>query len=240
MHTKELSIIMPCYNEEECIIGCIEQAKKFLEQGHIDGEIIVVDDGSTDASLIRAFTTGARIMTSAHNHGYGTAVRKGISVACGKYVIIGDCDGSYDFSSLKPFTDKFKDGYDLVIGNRYGSQSDKKAFKPIRKLGACTLSYFAKVVSGVNITDYHCGLRGGNTEKLRALGLKTTGFEFATEMIMKSGSLRVCEVPIKYSPDTREQNKSKLKPVRDGLRHLLYIVSYRIGHRGVSDSKGEF
>ena len=222
----ELTIIMPCYNEEDSIQKCIEQAKSFLERENISGEILVINDGSTDSSPKIASAMGVWVQTIPHS-GYGRAIREGILLAHGDYVIMGDCDGTYHFNQLMPFLRKFRAGYEIVIGNRINSSMEKGALSILHRFGAKFLSFIARKICRVNIQDYHCGLRGGKTSVLREMQLCTDGFEFATEMIMRSSGKRIGEVDIRYRRSTRKKDKSKLKPISDGIRHLKYILSYR-------------
>ena len=222
----DLSIVIPARNEEDSISSCVEDALSFLNRSGLTGEVIVIDNNSTDKTRLNAMSAGARIYLC-KKVGYGSAIRCGIKQACGDYVIIGDGDGSYDFSNLDNFIAAFKQGYDIVVGNRLNSSTDKGSLPWFHKLGVYFLSSVARWRCGVNLKDYHCGLRGGKSVILKRLKLDTTGFEFATEFIMKASGYKVGEVDIQYRRDKRTECRSKLRPIRDGLRHLWYIVTYK-------------
>ena len=221
-----LTILMPCLNEEDSIGQCVKEAKEFMQNNNIAGEVLVVDNVSNDKSIERALIAGARVIVCI-NKGYGNALIHGINHAKGDYIIMGDCDGSYDFSSLDNFMEAFKSN-DIVIGNRYTSISDKESLSLIHKLGGILLSAIARMKTRNKVKDFHCGLRGGKTSILRSLNLNTEVFEFATEMLMKADKYDIAQFPIRYRKVTREKCKSKLKPIKDGFRHLIYIWRYKV------------
>jgi len=224
----ELTILMPCLNEEETLAVCIRKAKAFLEENNIDGEILISDNGSTDGSAEIAVKEGARVV-SAPAQGYGSALIKGCEEAKGKYVIMGDCDDSYDFLNLMPFLEKLREGYDLVIGNRFAGGIEKGAMPwSHRYLGNPFLSFVGRKRFHSKVRDFHCGLRGYNRESIQSLGLQTTGMEYASEMIVKAElkGLKVTEVPTTLKKDGRSR-PPHLRSMRDGWRHLKFLLTFK-------------
>jgi len=223
----ELTILMPCLNEAETLGKCIDEAKGFLERSGIVGEIVVADNGSTDGSRQIAIEHGARIV-DVPLRGYGAALYRGSAEARGKYVIMGDCDGSYDFRDLSPFLEQLRAGYDLVVGNRFrgGVKPGAMPWKN-RWFGNPLLSGIGRLFFKCPIRDFHCGLRGYSAEAFRAMDLRTTGMEFASEMVIKAQLLgiRSSEVPTTLSPDGRSR-PPHLRPWRDGWRHLRFMLLY--------------
>lgn len=223
----ELTILMPCLNEVRTLGVCIQKARQFLDHYQVAGEVVVADNGSTDGSVALAEQFNARVVR-VPIRGYGAALAAGIEAAAGKFVIMGDSDDSYDFSALMPFVEKLREGYDLVMGNRF-----RGGIAP----GAMPLShrYFGNpVLSAVGRTffnsrtcgDYYCGLRGFRKEAIQKLDLQSLGMEFALEMLIKAGmnGLRVTEVPTTLSPDGRDR-APHLRSYRDGWRSLrLYLL----------------
>ncbi|MBQ8004300.1 MAG: glycosyltransferase family 2 protein [Oscillospiraceae bacterium] len=221
----ELTILMPCLNEEKAIAFCINEAKEYIVKSKIDAEILIADNESTDASVEIAKGLGARVI-SVPVRGYGAAIRAGIAAARGKYIIMGDCDGSYDFKNLGVFAEKLREGYQLVMGNRFRGGIESGAMPFLHKLGVPTLSFLARIKCGARIGDFHCGLRGFDTKAARALGLTSDGMELATEIICRfaQSGAQICEIPTPLRKDRRE-GKPHLRTFRDGWRHLRYIVS---------------
>jgi len=223
----ELSIIIPCLNEEKTLASCIKKAAAFLDKHNIAGEVIVADNGSTDGSLDIAVEEKV-ILVHVPFQGYGSAIQGGINAAHGIYVIMGDADESYDFSSLKPFVDKLRDGYDLVMGNRFQGGIDKGAMPVLhRYLGNPVLSGIGRMFFHSPIGDFHCGLRAFRKESIVKLGLKTTGMEFASEMVVKAtlNHLKITEVPTTLRPDGRDR-PPHLNSWSDGWRHLRFLLLY--------------
>lgn len=216
----ELSIVMPCLNEAETLAVCINKAQSFFERENINGEVIIADNGSTDGSQKIATDLNAR-MVNVPQKGYGSALRGGIEAANGKYVIMGDADDSYDFSNLMPYVIKLREGYDLVMGNRFKGGIKKGAMPFLHKyLGNPVLSFIGRLFFKSKIGDFHCGLRGFSKEAYYKMELKTTGMEFASEMIVKSSlkDLKITEVNTILSPDGRSR-PPHLNTWRDGWRH---------------------
>ena len=222
--TCEVSIVMPCLNEAETLEQCIRDAQQGLLSAHCDGEVIVADNGSTDGSLLIAERCGARV-ERVPLRGYGAALFFGIRSARGQFVIMGDSDQSYDFSHLAPFIDRLRGGDDLVMGNRFrgGIDRDAMPFKN-RYLGNPTLSAIGRLFFRAPIRDFHCGLRAFTKSAFDRMDLRTTGMEFASEMVIKATLLgmRVSEVPTTLRRDGRSR-PPHLRPWRDGWRHLRYM-----------------
>ena len=225
MEEKELTILIPCLNEEKTIGIVIEKAKKFLETNKINGEILIANNGSTDNSEEIAKKLGARV-ENVEEKGYGITLITGSKVAEGKYVIMADADDSYNLLEILPIYNKLKEGYDLVIGNRYKGNMEKGAMKISHKyIGTPLISFIARKKYKINVKDFNCGLRGYVTKKVNDLGCKCVGMEYATEMLIKAKQqeLKITEVPINFYKDGRGE-KSHLRTVQDGIRHLNIIL----------------
>ena len=220
-----LSILMPCLNEEKSVGICIEKAFQFLKENEVCGEVIVADNSSTDHSAEIARQLGARVITVAEQ-GYGAALLAGITAANYAYIIMGDSDDSYNFREIRPFYDSLREGADIVIGNRFlgGIESGAMPFLH-RYFGNPFLSGLGKLLYGVKISDFHCGLRGARKEVLLSLGLCTTQMEFASEMIVKAAlaKVKMKEIPCKLYKDKRGR-KSHLRSFRDGIRHFFFLI----------------
>ena len=228
-HAKdmELSIVMPCLNEAETLRQCIEKAQRSLTQLGVTGEIVIADNGSTDGSQEIANSLGARVV-SIEAKGYGSALMGGISAAHGRYVIMGDADDSYDFSALGPFVEKLREGYALVMGNRFKGGIRPGAMPKLhRYLGNPVLTTIGRLFFRSKCGDFHCGLRGFNKAAIIDLDLRTTGMEFASEMVVKATlhSLSITEVPTVLSRDGRSR-PPHLRSWRDGWRHLRFLLLY--------------
>ena len=218
---------MPCLNEAESIERCLRRAKQGLEEAGVEGEIVVADNGSSDGSPEIARRLGARVV-QIDRRGYGAALAGGFDVARGRYVVMGDADGSYDFGSIAPFLERLRAGDDLVMGNRFAGGIGAGAMPPLnRYLGNPVLSFIGRLFFGSDIGDFHCGLRAFRREAILALDLKSDGMEFASEMVVKAtlNGLRISEVPTKLSPDLRSR-KPHLRPWRDGWRHLRFLLLF--------------
>ena len=223
----ELTILMPCLNEAKTLKTCISKANSFLINNNIDGEVLIADNGSTDGSQEIAINTGARVV-NVPEKGYGAALIGGCEAAYGKYVIMGDSDDSYDFSNLMPFVEKLREGYDLVMGNRFKGGIEKGAMPPLHKyLGNPVLSTIGRILYKSPIKDFHCGLRGYNRESILSLNLHTTGMEYASEMVVQATlhKLKICEVPTTLKKDGRDR-PPHLKSWSDGWRHLTFLLMH--------------
>jgi len=223
----ELTILMPCLNEEETLGICIKKAKEAIEKHNLLAEILIADNGSTDLSVEIATDLGARVINVAEK-GYGSALIAGIQQAQGKYIIMGDADDSYDFGDIMRFVSKLREGNDLVMGNRFKGGIEKGAMPFLhRYLGNPVLSFIGRLFFKSAIKDFHCGLRGFNRTAILGLGLCTTGMEFASEMVVKSvlNKLSIAEVPVKLYPDGRSR-APHLRTWHDGWRHLRFLLLY--------------
>ena len=223
----ELTVVMPCLNEAETLSPCIRKAQQALKSLNITGEVIIADNGSTDGSQHLARSLGARVVAVAEK-GYGAALIGGIRAARGKYVVMGDSDDSYDFSNLGPFLAKLRDGFDLVMGNRFLGGIKPGAMPPLhRYFGNPVLSGIGRLFFTDKVGDFHCGLRGFNRKAILGLDLRTTGMEFASEMVVKASiqGLRITEVPTTLSPDGRSR-PPHLRSWRDGWRHLRFLLMF--------------
>lgn len=221
----ELSIVIPCLNEAETIETVIAKALDALNHANISGEVVVADNGSTDGSQALAENCGARVVPIPQR-GYGAALIGGITAAQGRYVLMGDADDSYDFTAIQPFIDKLREGYDLVMGTRMKGTILPGAMPPLHRwLGNPVLTAIGNLLFRTHISDYHCGMRAFKRETIQTLGLRTSGMEFATEMVAKSAlnHLTMTEIPIIYHPDGRSR-RPHLRTWSDGWRHLKFML----------------
>jgi glycosyltransferase involved in cell wall biosynthesis len=226
----EISVVIPCLNEAETVVSCIKEAHAALRAVDIYGEVVVADNGSIDASRKLAEQAGARVVL-VERGGYGNALKGGIASAMGRYVIMGDADGSYDFGELPRFLALLREGYDLVIGCRLprGGGTIEPGAMPWkhRWIGNPILSGAGKLFFGAPVDDFHCGLRGFRRDAILALGLRTGGMEFASEMVVKAtlAGLQIGQVPITLRPDRRSR-PPHLRSWRDGWRHLRFMLLF--------------
>ena len=223
----ELTILMPCLDEAESLEVCINKAQGFLAESGISGEVLIADNGSSDGSQEIARNAGARVV-DVPQKGYGSALAGGIAAARGKYVIMGDADDSYDFSQLGPFVEKLREGCQLVMGNRFRGGIEEGAMPWLHKyLGNPVLSFLGKLFFGSPVSDFHCGLRGFDRDAIRALELKTSGMEFASEMVVRATLFEysIAEVPTTLSVDKRTR-APHLNTWRDGWRHLRFLLAF--------------
>ena len=226
----ELTILMPCLNEAETLAQCVEKARLGLERSGLPGEILVADNGSTDGSQAIAEKLGARVV-AVPEKGYGSALRGGVRAARGRWIIMGDADASYDFSDLGGFVKNFQEGNELVMGCRLpvGGGTILPGAMPWKNrwIGNPSLSFLGRLFFHSPAQDFHCGLRGFTREAFEKMDLKTTGMEFASEMVIKSTlkGLKISEVPVTLHPDGRSR-PPHLKPWRDGWRHLRFMLLY--------------
>jgi len=221
----ELTILMPCRNEAATVEACVAEAKGYLASSGIAGEVLVVDNGSTDCSRNLAEAAGSEVII-VPEAGYGNAVLGGIQAAQGKYIIMGDCDGSYDFSQLDEMLAKLREGCDLVIGNRFLGGIQPGAMPVLhRYVGVPILSLLGRIRFRQNVGDFHCGLRGFSRESVDKLTFRCGGMEFATEIIgrFSDAGMKICQVPVPLRRDLRG-HPGHLRTVRDGLRHLYLLV----------------
>ena len=227
----ELSVVIPCLNEADTLETCIERAQRCLRDSHVEGEIIVADNGSTDGSQAIAERMGARI-APVMARGYGNALATGIAAARGRFVIMGDADASYDFLEIPKFIEKLRQGFELVQGCRLPSGGGRVAPGAMpflhRWWGNPMLSIMARRMFWVPVDDVYCGLRGFTKDLYDRLDLRCTGMEFATEMIIKASLLqaRITQVPITLYPDGRKTHASHLRTFRDGWFTLRFFLMY--------------
>ncbi len=221
----EISVVLPCLNEEATIADCVKKAQSALDAAGIEYEIIIADNGSTDRSIEVVGGLGVRVVT-VEEKGYGAALRGGITAARGKYIIMGDADDTYDFREIGKFIGLLQQGYDLVMGSRFRGKIMPGAMTwSHRHIGNPILSRMLRRFFGGSISDAHCGLRAFTKEAYHLMDLHTTGMEFASEMVihaLKRG-LRIAEVPITYYP---RRGKSKLSSFRDAWRHIRFMLLY--------------
>ena len=223
----ELTILMPCLNEAETLGTCIGKAFAFLQRTGVAGEVLVADNGSTDGSRSIAEEMGARVV-HVTARGYGAALCGGIAAARGRFIVMGDADDSYDFGRLDAFLAELRNGADLVMGNRFKGGIAAGAMPFLhRRLGNPLLSFIGRLLFGVAVNDFHCGLRGFNAEAIRALDLRTPGMELASELVVRSAleGLKIVEVPTALSKDGRSR-PPHLRTWRDGWRHLKFLLTY--------------
>lgn len=223
----ELSIVMPCLNEARTLGTCLRKAMGFLRDYGIHGEVIVADNGSIDGSQELARDLGARVIAIA-DRGYGAALAGGIAAARGRSVIMGDSDDSYDFSDMMPIVEKLREGYDLVMGNRFRGGIEPGAMPPLhRYFGNPGLTAIGRIFFKSGCRDFYCGQRGFRKSAVEAMDLRATGMEFALEMIVKATmmGLRVTEVPVRLSKDGRDR-PPHLRSWRDGWRSLRFFLLY--------------
>jgi len=223
----EFTILMPCLNEEETLGKCITKAIQSIAKNEISAEILIADNGSSDQSVVIAENLNARVIR-VEEKGYGSALRAGIEQAKGKYIIMGDSDCSYDFGEIALFIEKLREGYDLVVGNRFKGGIKKGAMPFLHQyLGNPVLSFFGRLFFKSPIGDFHCGLRGFNRQSVLDIHLNTPGMEFASEMVVKASlkQLKITEVPTILYPDERHRSPH-LRTWHDGWRHLRFLLIY--------------
>lgn len=223
----ELTILMPCLNEARTLPVCLSKAFAFLKTNDVQGEVLVADNGSSDGSQNCAVAAGARVI-DAPVRGYGAALAAGIAAARGRYVIMADADDSYDFSALMPVLTALRKGTKLVVGNRFRGGIRPGAMPFLnRMIGNPVLSFLGRLFFKIPLGDFHCGLRGFDRDAMLSLNLRTTGMEYASEMIVRAAlcGLSMGEVPVVLSKDGRDR-APHLRPWRDGWRHLRFLLLY--------------
>jgi glycosyltransferase involved in cell wall biosynthesis len=227
MEEKELSIVIPCLNEESSLGHCIQRALDVIHSNQISGEVIVADNGSTDGSKNIARSKQV-ILVEAGDKGYGAAIMAGIMKATGKYIIIADADDSYHFDEIMPLVNDLRKGSDLVVGNRFQGGIEKGAMPWLhRYIGTPVQSAMGNFMFSIKLGDFNCGMRGITKACYEELDLHTTGMEFASEMIVKAALLKkkITEKPVKLYRDKRNR-PSHLNTFRDGWRHLRFYLLY--------------
>jgi glycosyltransferase involved in cell wall biosynthesis len=225
-----LTVLMPCLNEAETVAACVRKARAALDGMGIRGEVLVADNGSTDGSAEIALREGARVVRVAEK-GYGSALRGGIEGARGRWIVMGDADDSYDFSNLAPFVERLQGGSELVMGCRLPAGGGRVLPGAMpwkhRWIGNPVLSFLGRLFFRTQVRDFHCGLRAFSREAIRRVDLRTTGMEFASEMVIKAtlAGLRISEVPVTLHPDGRSR-APHLRSWRDGWRHLRFMLLF--------------
>ena len=223
----ELSVVMPCLNEQETVGVCVRKAISSLREAGIRSEVIVADNGSTDGSIEIAQAEGARVVNIGEK-GYGNALKGGILASRGEYVLMADSDDSYNFSHIPLFLEQLRAGSDLVMGNRFRGGIERQAMPFLhRYLGNPVLTGIGRLFFRSPCGDFHCGIRGFRKDSFVRMGIRSTGMEFASEMVVKASLLqmKVSEVPTTLSPDGRSR-APHLRTWRDGWRHLCFLLMY--------------
>src|SRR2546428_10760765 len=223
----EFTILMPCLNEAATVGNCVAKARGFLARAQITGEVLVADNGSRDSSRAVAEQAGARVVEVAER-GYGAALIGGIDAARGRLVIMGDADDSYDFGAIGLLLDRLREGYDLVMGNRFAGGIHEGAMVwSHRWVGNPALTFISRMFFRTPVGDMHCGLRGFRKDAYEKLRLRATGMEFASEMVIKASlrRMKITEVPVTLSPDGRSR-PPHLRTWRDGWRHLRFMLLF--------------
>lgn len=222
-----MSIVIPCLNEVETIGACVEQARRALDEAGVRGEVVVADNGSTDDSIALSVAAGARVVSVPHR-GYGSALQGGINAAQGTYILMGDADGSYDFNQLTDFLVPLRQGYDLVMGNRFRGGIKPGAMPWLHRwIGNPGLTRLGELLFGTDVGDFHCGLRAFSKAAYARMAPSTPGMEFASELVIRASlqGMAITEVPATLSKDGRSR-KPHLRTWRDGWRHLRFMLLY--------------
>jgi glycosyltransferase involved in cell wall biosynthesis len=223
----EVSVVIPCLNEANSLAFCIDKALTAFRASGLSGEVIVADNGSTDGSIQIAEVHGARVVP-VEERGYGAALRTGIAAARGAFIVMGDADDSYDFSEVPRFAEMLRQGYDVVMGNRFRGEIKPKAMPWHHKyIGNPGLTALLNLFFRAGIGDSHCGMRGFTRAVYERMDLRSTGMEFASEFVIKAAQLgaRITEIPITLWPDKRGR-PPHLRSFRDGWRHLRFMLLY--------------
>src|SRR5258705_6155961 len=226
-HPVEVSVVIPCLNEANSLASCVDKAMKAVQAAGLGGEVVVADNGSADGSIQIAEEHGARVIRVAEQ-GYGAALRAGIANSHGPYIIMGDADDSYDFTEVPRFVEKLREGNEIVLGNRFSGGIKPGAMPPLHKyFGNPGLTAILNTLFHARIGDGYCGMRGFTRSLYDRLDLRSTGMEFALEMIIKSAQIgaRIAEIPIVLWPDKRGR-APHLRSFRDGWRSLRFMLLY--------------
>src|SRR5262249_23726793 len=223
----EVSVVIPCLNEANSLGFCIEKATAAFRSAGLQGEVVVADNGSTDGSIGIAESLGARVVRVTER-GYGAALKAGVAASLGRFVVMGDADDSYDFGEVPNFVAKLREGNELVMGNRFKGGIQPSAMPPLHKyFGNPGLTALLNLLFHARIGDSYCGLRGFTREMYDKLDVRSSGMEFALEMVIKSAQIgaRIAEIPIILWPDKRGR-PPHLRSFRDGWRSLRFMLMY--------------
>jgi glycosyltransferase involved in cell wall biosynthesis len=220
----DVSVVLPCLNEEETVASCVRKARTWFERAGVRGEVIVVDNGSTDRSREEALSAGARVIEEPRR-GYGNAHLRGFSEARGEVIVMADADDTYDLLDLDPLMAPIREGYDMTVGNRLDSLEPGSMTWSHRMIGTPVINFLLRRFAGARIGDSQCGLRAFTKDAYRRMGLTSPGMELASEMILKAfrRGMKVAEAPIPYAV---RKGESKLNTFRDGWRHLRFLLLY--------------
>ncbi len=218
----EVSVVLPCLNEEETVAACVEKARTWFQHSGVRGEVIVVDNGSDDRSREEARRAGARVIEEARR-GYGAAHLRGFAEARGDIIVMADADDTYDLLQLDPLIEPLRNGYDMTVGNRLKSMDPGAMTWSHRVIGTPAITFLLGLFAGSRIGDSQCGLRAFTREAYERMELRAPGMELASEMILKAfrRGLKVAEAPIPYAA---RKGESKLNTFRDGWRHLRFLL----------------
>lgn len=218
----EVSVVLACLNEEETVAACVKNARTWFQRSGVRGEVIVVDNGSTDRSRGEALRAGARVIEE-RRRGYGAAHLRGFAEARGEIIVMADADATYDLLQLDPLIEPLRNGYDMTVGNRLGDLEPGAMSWSHRAIGTPAISFLLRLFAGSRIGDSQCGLRAFTREAFERMDLRSTGMELASEMILKASRrrLKVAERPVPYAVRLGE---SKLNTFRDGWRHLRFLL----------------
>jgi glycosyltransferase involved in cell wall biosynthesis len=227
--TVDVSVVIPCLNESETIATCVIKARRSMERAGLRGEVVVADNGSVDGSPEIAATAGARVVHETRK-GYGSAYLAGFAAARGRFIVMGDGDDTYDFDEVDKFVEPLQDGADMVMGSRLRGTIHKGAMPPLhRYVGNPVLTGILNLFYRSGVSDAHCGMRAFKRDALRSLDLRTSGMEFASEMVIRASKagLKIDEIPIEYHP---RRGESKLSTWSDGWRHLRFLLIHSPTH----------
>ena len=222
--TCDVSVVLPCLNEEETVAACVEKALGWFEREGIDGEVVVVDNGSTDRSRERALQAGARVIEESRR-GYGAAHLRGFADSRGEIIVMADADDTYDLVNLTPLVEPIRNGYDMAVGNRMNGMEPGAMTWSHRVIGTPAISFLLRLFTGSSVGDSQCGLRAFSRDAYERMELRSSGMELASEMILKAfrRDMKVAEVPTTYAV---RKGETKLNTFRDGWRHLRFLLLY--------------
>ena len=223
----DVSVVIPCLNEVKSLAFCIDKAVAAFRKAGLRGEVVVADNGSTDGSIELAEAHGARVIGVAER-GYGAALKAGIAASQGTFIVMGDADDSYDFGEVPQFVKKLRQGYDLVMGNRFGGGIKPGAMPPLHKyFGNPGLTWLLNLLFRAGVSDSYCGMRGFTRQLSDRLDVRSSGMEFALEFVIKATQIgaRISEIPIVLWPDKRGR-PPHLRSFRDGWRSLRFMLMY--------------